>query len=225
VLKDQLSNKAESLDLCHKMLKRIDRVFPQIAAKIGKDSSIPSIRKKPFQFNKDELGRDEKKLEKLKKHLTGEIEEIRRHNYRVIRQKKELKDSLINQFVDFFRQYFLPIMDGLMDGRKNFQGSLKVWIEKYPQHEALVQKRRGVYDTLLGHGDGFLGQFFITRIPVTEGELFNESVHDPVMVEECAEMENNRIKEVSRQGYQFAYQASDQIRIIRAPQVTVVKNA
>ncbi|MFQ5637108.1 MAG: nucleotide exchange factor GrpE [bacterium] len=221
-LQTNLSNRQESLDLCLKMLKRLDRLFPQFTEIHQKAKNIPelkpTLRVNVAKFKKMKKTDFEQETQLLKKNL----EEIRNHNYHLLRQKRDLVHEIRNFYYSFFQRYFFPIIDGLDSGKKFF--NQEEWNKKFPDHEDLITQRAAIYDSLISRSDKFLAKFHIEQIPVARGDEFNEQKHDPFMVEEDAELRTNQIKEVNQKGFQFVDRYLEEPYIIRAPQVVVVKN-
>ncbi|MBN1782781.1 nucleotide exchange factor GrpE, partial [bacterium] len=225
-LKTNLVNRQESLDLCLKMLQRVDRVFPQFESKQEKMKELPALKNKRWVIEERELKKlTEQELTDKENQLKDNFQEVRDFNYHAVRQKKELYDSLLNSFLDFFKKYYLPIVDGIVDGRRYYQESQTVWLEKFADNAALIEKRFGIYETLLDLSKSFLNSFHISLIPVEPGDEFDENVHEPVDVEADKSMKNNQLKTVNRLGFEFVDPDTKKQYIIRSPQVTVVKNS
>ncbi len=224
-LQASLKNRQESLDLCHKMLKRLDRLFPQFNDIQNKAKDMPSLKCMIWdgETRLNEVSQRDFALKEME--LKQGVEEIRNYNYHLLRQKRDLINELKQFFYSFFQRYFFPIIDGLDSGKKFFVENLSEWKAKFPDQMAAIDNRSGIYDSLVSESYKFLRAFYIEQIHVEIGEEFDEQRHEPFMVEEDKNLNNNQIKEVNLKGYQFNNSYKNERYIMRAPQVVVVKNA
>jgi molecular chaperone GrpE (heat shock protein) len=224
-LKSNLENRMESLDLCLKMLKRLDRFYPRFGSLQEKVEGIPLPISYIWSQETDYRTMKLRDFPAEESRLKKDIEKTRDQNYSLLRQKKGAIEELKNFFFEFMQNYFFPIIDGLDKGKKFFGENQSGWIEKFADNALLIQSRFKLYDLLIDLFGGFLGKFNIEPIPVKEGDLFDERLHDPVIVETDEKGKTGQIfvQEVICQGYKFIEPASREEQVIRLPQIIVVK--
>lgn len=222
-LKEKILNRQESLDLCLKMLKNLDRLYPQFQNIQEKAKNISVLHQKQWDEEKfKEVNM--KDFEQVKNDLEMKIKKIRDNNYHILREKRELIDEMLTFFFDFFHRYFFPILDGLESGKKFYMEHQDEWFSKFSGQEELIKKRSQIYDLSLEKSDLFLKEFHIEQIPVNAGDEYDEMIHDPFMTEKDDKLNDNQIKEVGHKGYQFVDPRTKEKYIIRAPRVIVVAN-
>jgi len=224
-LKTNLENRMESLDLCLKMLKRLDRFYPRFSNLQEKVESLPEL---DFYTWDQDPKLSEMKLKDFpteENRLRKNIETIRDRNYRLLRQKKGAIDELKNFFFEFMQNYFFPIIDGLDKGKAFFNENQSKWIDQFAENAQLVQNRFALYDTIIGQFTTFLSKFNIEKIAVNKGDPFDERMHDPIIVEADENVQIGQIivVEVSCNGYKFLEPATREEQIVRLPQVVVMK--
>ncbi len=222
-LKDNLLNRQESLNLCYKMLKRLDRLYPQFKESQDKVEKLPELKKYVWH-DQDVTEMTPDALEKYVEQVKKDLEGVRDFNYHSIRQKRELYQKQKSYFKKFFKDYFFHIIDGLVDGQNFYDENMQEWITEHKEHESVIRKRFAIYDLLINAAEKTLSDFHIFPIPVKEGEKFDEEIHDPFMTEPDEKLKDDQVKEVSKKGYKFVDPDDKKSEIIRSPQVIVVKN-
>ncbi|MBN2000217.1 nucleotide exchange factor GrpE [candidate division KSB1 bacterium] len=222
-LKENLTNRQDSLNLCHKMLKRLDRLYPQFKESQEKVEKLPELKK--YVWHDEDIRKlTAAELEEKVSVTKKELEAIRDFNYHSIRQKRELYQKQKSYFKKFFKDYFFYVIDGLVDGQNFYEDHLEEWIKKHDEQKAIIQKRYNIYNLLIDAAEKTLADFHIFPIPVKEGDEFDEHAHDPFMTEPDKKLKDNQIKEISKKGYKFVDPDDEKSEIMRSPQVIVVKN-
>jgi molecular chaperone GrpE (heat shock protein) len=225
-LKGMLENRLESIDLCLKMVKRLDRFSPQLMRILDKRDAIPDFTTYAWEPEATLRNMTKRDFAPALPRFKKETEEVRNANYHLLRRKKDAFEELSRGFFGFFQNYLFPIIDGLDKGKRFFEENADEWTAKYPDRTTLLRSRHDLYDILISRFQTFLQGFHVDRIDIAAGEAFNEQLHDPIIVERDEGLGPDRVlvKEVSLHGYRFRGPDGAGDTVIRAAQVIVAKN-
>jgi molecular chaperone GrpE (heat shock protein) len=96
-------------------------------------------------------------------------------------------------------------------------------MEKYQESESKLSEWFNTYFTLSSTILTMLNDLDVYRIDVEPGMMIDFERHEPSSVEADPVMENEQIKEISRDGYEYVNRNGDR-HTLRVVRVVVIKN-
>ena len=170
-LKEKLESREKSLNLCLKMLTRLNRYLQQFQNTYQKMEQSPPVAS--YQWVEDENIKELKKNDFTDyiKQIKKAIETVRNNNYHLLREKNEITMGLKNNFLNFFKDQFFPVIDGLDSGQKFYKENYENWIETYQDNQILIKQRFEIYDSLIDLSNKFLKAFYIFQIEINEKQI------------------------------------------------------
>jgi molecular chaperone GrpE (heat shock protein) len=135
----------------------------------------------------------------------------------------ELADKRQKTWLDFIGKQVLPILDGIIDGKNHTSILIDELKEQYQASESKLSEWFITYFTLSSTILTMLKDLGVYRMDIEPGVAIDFERHEPSSVEADPVMENEQIKEISRDGYD--YDAHDGNRqTLRVARVVVIKN-
>jgi hypothetical protein len=221
-LNKALGSSQQGLNIIGRMLQRL----------VSQDDRLESL------VEQIELADNLKELEEHEwmKLLEGEMDEksaqkkinknldiIGKSNYKLVSKAGELADKRQKTWLDFIGKQVLPILDGIIDGKNHTSILIDELKEQYQASESKLSEWFITYFTLSSTILTMLKDLGVYRMDIEPGVAIDFERHEPSSVEADPVMENEQIKEISRDGYD--YDAHDGNRqTLRVARVVVIKN-
>lgn len=158
------------------------------------------------------------------KKISKKLDTLRRSNYKLVSNAGEIADKLQKGWLDFIQKQVLPILDGICDGKKHTATLIDELKERHPESESMLSDWFGTYSTLNSAMLTMLNDLGVYRMDIAPGMTIDFERHEPSCVEADPSMENEQIKEVSRDGYDYAVHNGNR-QTLRVARVVVVKNS
>jgi molecular chaperone GrpE (heat shock protein) len=140
-----------------------------------------------------------------------------------VSQAGELAEKRQKAWLDFIGKQVLPVLDGIVDGKKHTSNLIADLKQQYPESESQLLEWFKTYSTLSSALLSMLHELGVYRMDITPGMMIDFERHEPSSVEADPEMENEQIKEISRDGYEYVAQNENR-QILRIARVVVIKN-
>lgn len=221
-LQQEIKNHQEGLEIIGRMLERL--VAPgERLRKLASDLDAPGdLRIHTEQEWKALIeGMVEKELA-LKK-IQQELKSIGKENYRIISLSNDLVKNRKNQILSFLEKQVLPILDGIYDGQKLMPPRIEAFQQRYAENAAALAAWGAIYRKLGDELEHVFERIDVHEMDVAPGTAIDFERHEPFAVEPDPNMENDRIKEITRKGYEYVTHCGERL-VLRAAQVVVVKN-
>jgi molecular chaperone GrpE (heat shock protein) len=155
--------------------------------------------------------------------INKKLDVIGRSNYKLVSKAVELASKKQKIWLDFVEKQVLPILDGINDGKNHTSILIDELAEQYQESEPKLSGWFNTYVTLSSNILTMLNDIGVYRMDIEPGMMIDFERHEPSSVEADPEMENEQIKEISRDGYEYADHKGDQ-QTLRVARVVVVKN-
>jgi molecular chaperone GrpE (heat shock protein) len=157
------------------------------------------------------------------KKINKNLDIIRRSNYKLVSTAGELAEKRQKTWLDFVGKQVLPILDGIIDGKNHTSILIDELMEQYQESESKLSEWFNTYFTLSSTILTMLNDLDVYRIDVEPGMMIDFERHEPSSVEADPVMENEQIKEISRDGYEYVNRNGDR-QTLRVVRVVVIKN-
>jgi molecular chaperone GrpE (heat shock protein) len=215
-LRGRLQSRQEALDLIGKMLGRLEANLPTTADLPGKPlASVDegSLRTLLVGITEEGSARDIVRS-KLKLGAT--------ERYQHVTQLRHTAEKNRKAFFGFLTRLILPILDGLDEGERTSHALTEELKVSQPDTVPALERWFQCYADLRQVLLAMLEKFQVRRIAVTAGAVVEYDRHEPFDVEAAPGLQNEQIKSVVRQGYE--YNEDETPVVLRPAQVIVVKN-
>ena len=221
-LKKALESSQQGLNIIGRMLQRL----------VNQDDRLKSLVEEiELADNLKELKEDEwmKLLEgemnekSAQKKINKTLDIIRRSNYKLVSKAGELADKRQKTWLDFIGKQVLPILDGIIDGKNNTSTLIDELMEQYQESGSRLSEWFNIYFTPISTILTMLSDIGVYRMDIEPGMMIDFERQEPSSVEADPLMENEQIKEISRDGYEYdAHNGNRQT--LRIARVVVIKN-
>ena len=221
-LNKALGSSQQGLNIIGRMLQRL----------VNQDDRLESLVEKiELADNLKELEEDEwmKLLEgemdekSAQKKINKNLDIIRKSNYKLVSKAGELADKRQKTWLDFIGKQVLPILDGIIDGKNHTSILIDELREQYPESESKLSEWFITYSTLSSTILTMLNDLAVYRMDIEPGMVIDFERHEPSSVEADPVMENEQIKEISRDGYEYVAHNGNR-QTLRIARVVVIKN-
>lgn len=221
-LKKALESSQQGLNIIRRMLQRL----------VDQDDRLKSLVEEiELADNLKELDQDEwmKILEgetdekSAQEKINKNLDVIRRSNYRLVSKAIELADKRQKAWLDFIEKQVLPILDGIIDGKNHTSILIDELTEQYQESKPKLSEWFNTYFTLNSSILTRLNDLGVYRMDIKPGMMIDFERHEPSSVEADPGMENEQIKEISRDGYEYDAPNGNR-QTLRVARVVVVKN-
>jgi len=212
----RLHGRQDGLDLIEKMLRRLGDRVP---------SPSEVEEKKLLSFGSDEvhsIAAKDRELGVVRREFDSKLKLMSNENYQQVSQIRTAADNSRKSFLGFIERQVLPILDGVDDGDRSSDALVAELRESVPEVAETLSAWFECYDSLRTVLLDMLGVAGVTAMVVARGDAMNYERHEAFDVEPDPELANERIKCVTRNGYEV--EDGGQTRVLRPAQVTVVKN-
>jgi len=217
-----LASSQQGLNIIGRMLQRLvsqDDRLESLSAEVESADSLEALAEDEWV----ELLEGEKNEAAAQKKINKTLDRIKKSNYKLVSQAAELADKRQKGWLDFIGKQVLPIMDGIVDG-KNHTSVLIA--ELRAQSEASESKLNEWFDTYAALSRAMLAMLDdlgVCRMDIAPGMPIDFERHEPASVEADPEMDNEQIKEISRDGYDYVAPDGNR-QTLRVARVVVIKN-
>ena len=221
-LNKALGSSQQGLNIIGRMLQRL----------VNQDDRLESLVEKiELADNLKELEEDEwmKLLEgemdekSAQKKINKNLDIIGKSNYKLVSKAGELADKRQKTWLDFIGKQVLPILDGIIDGKNHTSILIDELREQYQESESKLSEWFITYFTLSSTILTMLNDLGVYRMDIEPGMAIDFERHEPSSVEADPEMENEQIKEISRDGYDYVAHDGNR-QTLRVARVVVIKN-
>ncbi|MGK7899627.1 MAG: nucleotide exchange factor GrpE [Xenococcus sp. (in: cyanobacteria)] len=220
-LREKLQKRQEGLNLIGKMLTRLQE---QINVKIEKTSEPEQLQIASEQELRDLLNSEPD--EKLgQKAIAKKLKEVGTQRWKIISQQRDLAEKLRKKWLNIIDKKILPILDGIDDGKKFSDNLIQQLKAENPEQATELDNWFGTYGLLQEMFLKMLESVKVYPMKVPIGQQIDYNLHEPFDVQPDPELNNEDIKEVTRQGYEYKPETEGQeLMVLRSAQVVVVKN-
>jgi len=221
-LNKALGNSQQGLNIIGRMLQRL----------VNQDDRLESIvEENELADNFKELAENEwmKLLEgetdekSAQEKINKNLDRIRKSNYELVSKAGELADKRQKTWLDFVGKQALPILDGIVDGKNHTSILIEELLEKYQDSESKLREWFRTYSTLSSTLLTMLNDLAVYRMDIAPGMMIDFECHEPSSVEADPGMEDEQIKEISRDGYEYVAPNGNR-QTLRVARVVVIKN-
>jgi len=221
-LNKELGSSQQGLNIIGRMLQRL----------IDQDGRLKSLAEEIELADKlHELGEDEwmNLLEgetdpkSAQKKINKKLDLTRRSNYKLVSQAGELADKRQKTWLDVVGKQVLPILDGIIDGKHHTSALVNDLMAQHQDAEPKLQAWFNTYVALSNALVTMLKDLDVHRMAVEPGMMIDFERHEPSSVEADPSMENEQIKEISRDGYEYVNHNGDR-QTLRVARVVAIRN-
>jgi molecular chaperone GrpE (heat shock protein) len=217
-----LESSQQGLNIIGRMLQRVvnqDDRLESLAAEIEFSGNLQALEESEWL----KLLEGEIKEKSAQKKIRKKLDNIRRANYRLVSEAGEIADKRQKSWLDFIQKQVLPILDGICDGKKHTSTLIDELKEHHQESESKLSAWFSTYLTLSSTLLTMLNDLGVYRMEIEPGMAIDFERHEPSSVEADPAMENEQIKEISRDGYDYIAQNGNR-QTLRVARVVVVKN-
>ena len=217
-----LGNSQQGLNIIGRMLQRLvnqdDRQESPTA-----EAELADRLKELAEDEWVKLVEGEKNEAAAQKKINKTLERMKKSNYQLVSQAAELADKRQKRWLDFIGKQVLPIIDGIVDGKNHTSVLIEELREQFQDSESELNEWFDSYATLSRTMLTMLDDLGVCRMDIAPGMMIDFERHEPSSVEADPEMENEQIKEISRDGYDYVAPDGNR-QTLRVARVVVVKN-
>lgn len=219
-LRQALTARRESLDLCGRML---DRVLDRAMTAPGRHGEPPVEMHGPLRAAA--LAADLRRAtDSPQAQLQSLMRERRLQHGKALDALRARAGASRNRVVSMVVKQLLPVLDGIEEGARLARPLLAHMLSEHPAQQTPLAQWLSVYDGLVTGFLGGLRDIGVEPVPCEAGADVDYALHEPIDVEPDPTMANERIKEAVRRGYWLAEAGGAGSTLLRAAQVVVVKN-
>ena len=221
-LNKALGSSQQGLNIIGRMLQRLVNQDDRLQSLVEKIESADNLK----ALEEDEWMRllegemDEKSAQKK---ISRNLDIIRRSNYKLVSKAGELADKRQKTWLDFIGKQVLPILDGIIDGKNHTSILVDELREQYQESDSKISEWYNTYLTLSSTILTMLNDLSVYRMDIEPGMKIDFERHEPSSVEADPGMENEQIKEISRDGYDYVEHNGNR-QTLRVARVVVIKN-
>jgi molecular chaperone GrpE (heat shock protein) len=221
-LKKELESSQQGLNIIGRMLQRLVNQDDRLES-LAEEIELTDELKKLSEDEWMELLEGETKEKSAQKKINKNLENIKRSNYKLVSEAAELADKRQKTWLDFVGKQILPILDGIIDGKNHTSTLIDELMEQYQESESKLSEWSNTYFTLSNTILTMLNDIGVYRMDIEPGMMIDFERHEPSSVEADPVMENEQIKEISRDGYEYVAHNGDR-QTLRVARVVVIKN-
>jgi len=221
-LNKALGSSQQGLNIIGRMLQRLvnqDDRLESLVEKIELADNLKALEEDEWmRLLEGEM--DEKSAQKK---ISRNLDIIRRSNYKLVSRAGELADKRQKTWLDFIGKQVLPILDGIIDGKNHTSILVDELREQYQESDSKISEWYNTYLTLSSTILTMLNDLSVYRMDIKPGMKIDFERHEPSSVEADPGMENEQIKEISRDGYDYVEHNGNR-QTLRVARVVVIKN-
>jgi hypothetical protein len=221
-LQKTLGSSQQGLNIIGRMLQRLLKQDDRLESLVAEIESADNLKK----LEEDEwikILEGETNEKSAQKKISKNLETIRRSNYKLVSQAGELAEKRQKTWVEFIGTQALPILDGIIDGKNHTAILMDELREQYQESESKLSEWFNTYFTLSSTFLTRLNDIGVYRMDIETGMMIDFERQEPSSVEADPAMENEQIKEISRDGYEYVAHNGNR-QILRVARVVVIKN-
>jgi molecular chaperone GrpE (heat shock protein) len=217
-----LGNSQQGLNIIGRMLQRLIHQDDRLESLL-EDLEFADDLKEPAEDEWVQLLEGEKDESAAQQKINKQLGSIKKSNYNLVSQAGELADKRQKRWLDFIGQQVLPILDGIIDGKNHTAALIEELREQSQDSDAELSQWFDTYATLSSTLVTMLDDLGICRMDIAPGMMIDFERHEPSSVEADPEMDNEQIKEISRDGYEYIAPNGDR-QTLRVARVVAIKN-
>ena len=221
-LKKALESSQQGLNIIGRMLQRLvnqDDRLKSLVEEIELADNLKALKEDEWM----KLLEGEMNEKSAQKKINKTLDTIRRSNYKLVSKAGELADKRQKTWLDFIGKQVLPILDGMIDGKNNTSTLIDELMEQYQESGSRLSEWFNIYLTPISIILTMLNDIGVYRMDIEPGMMIDFERQEPSSVEADPVMENEQIKEISRDGYEYdAHNGNRQT--LRIARVVVIKN-
>ncbi len=221
-LKETLGSSQQGLNIIGRMLQRLIQQDDRLKSLVAEIDLADKLK----EFEEDEwmqLLEGEINEKSAQKKINKNLDIINRSNYKLVSKAGELADKRQKTWLDFIEKQVLPILDGIIDGKNHTSILINELMEQYQESESKLSEWFNTYFTLSSTFLTRLNDIGVYRMDIEPGMMIDFERQEPSSVEADPEMENEQIKEISRDGYEYVAHNGNR-QMLRVARVVVIKN-
>jgi hypothetical protein len=221
-LQKTLGSSQQGLNIIGRMLQRLLKQDDRLESLVAEIESADNLK----ELEEDEwikILEGETNEKSAQKKISKNLETIRRSNYKLVSQAGELAEKRQKTWVEFIGTQALPILDGIIDGKNHTAILIDELREQYQESDSKLSEWFNTYFTLSSTFLTRLNDIGVYRMDIETGMMIDFERQEPSSVEADPAMENEQIKEISRDGYEYVAHNGNR-QILRVARVVVIKN-
>ena len=221
-LKTALRSSQQGLNIIGRMLQGSVNQGDRLESLVEKIDLVDNLE----ELEEDEwieILKGETNEKSAQEKINKKLDVIGRSNYKLVSKAGELANKKQKIWLDFVEKQVLPILDGINDGKNHTSILIDELTEQYQESEPKLSGWFNTYVTLSSNILTMLNDIGVYRMDIEPGMMIDFERHEPSSVEADPEMENEQIKEISRDGYEYADHKGNQ-QTLRVARVVVIKN-
>ena len=221
-LNKALGSSQQGVNIIGRMLQRLVSQDDRLESLAEKIEIADNLK----EFEEDEwmkLLEGEKNEKSAQKKISKNLDKIARSNYKLVSQAGELADKRQKTWLGFIGKQVLPILDGIIDGKNHTSTLIDELREQYQESDSKLSEWYNTYLTLSSTILTMLNDLSVYRMDIEPGMKIDFERHEPSSVEADPGMENEQIKEISRDGYEYVEHNGNR-QTLRVARVVVIKN-
>ncbi len=221
-LKKALESSQQGLNIIGRMLQRLVNQDDRLKSLVEEIELADNLK----ELEEDEwmkLMEGEMNENSAQKKINKNLDIIRRSNYKLVSKAGDLAEKRQKTWLDFIGKQVLPILDGIIDGKNPTSILIDELMEQYQESESKLSEWFNTYFTLSSTILTMLNDLGVYRMDIEPGMMIDFERHEPSSVEADPVMENEQIKEISRDGYEYVAHNGNR-QTLRVARVVVIKN-
>ncbi len=221
-LNKALGNSQQGLNIIGRMLQRLVKQDDRLKSLVEEIELADNLK----ELAEDEwmtLLKGEKNEKSAQKKINKNQDSISRSNYKLVSKAGEIADKRQKTWLDFIGKQVLPILDGIIDGKNHTSILIEDLKNQSRESESKLSEWFDTYFSLSSTILTMLNDLDVCRMDITPGMMIDFERHEPSSVEADPAMQNEQIKEISRDGYDYAAHDGNR-QTLRVARVVVIKN-
>lgn len=224
-LKELFMGRQEGIELIvNRMISRLPERASSLAEDKPLETNLPQMDLKDWH----ELLNGINSIEDAKRKSAFMQKQLGIERYRLLASWREESDKKRKTILSFIERQVLPVFDGIRDGERHSEPIiLQIQESANSQGKELptgLIQWFATYKALREEGLKILDNVDVRCIDVKRGDKMDYERHEPFDVEQDMALDNEHIKEVIRDGFEYWMEEDKRYRVLRPAQVIVVKN-
>lgn len=224
-LKELFMGRQEGIELIvNRMISRLPERASSLAEDKPLETNLPQMDLKDWH----ELLNGINSIEDAKRKSVFMQKQLGIERYRLLASWREESDKKRKTILSFIERQVLPVLDGIRDGERHSEPIiLQIQESANSQGKELptgLIQWFATYKALREEGLKILDNVDVRCIDVKRGDKMDYEHHEPFDVEQDMALDNEHIKEVIRDGFEYWMEEDKRYRVLRPAQVIVVKN-
>lgn len=218
-VQEQLQERHSGLEVIGRMVSRLEESVAKLPEAAVPPEPLPTLD----QHMLIQLSQEFSDIETFQQEIERKLKEVSNLRYQQVYDLRSAVEDRRKQIINFITAKVLPILDGLANGEGHTNRLLDQILQSNSDQETTLRQWFQFYPDLQAQILQVL-QPHVQPMTVHRGDAADYIRHMPLSAEPDSELENEFVKEVIQQGYEYQAESNLAWEVLRPAQVIMVKN-